>query len=655
MLKEVCGMFGFISISAVFILCILFSSFPVSGAEVYVYVSTATGSDLPGSGSIGSPYASIGYAVAQNPGTASDPVTIRVEAGTYVENLVLTGDQSLLGGYSAGFADRNVEALHYPGNATIIDGNDNGSVIRLNGLEDDTREISGFTIRNGSDSGGGGIYGNESLAAIKYNLIHDNYATNTGGGLNLCDGVMEWNFIYSNTAGGLGGGMGDCYSDMSNCYVYDNRSFSHGGGVALHNTEPITNCYIYNNSSTGDGGGIYNSASNITNCSIYDNDAGGAGGGLSDCDGDIRGSRIYGNTASGSGGGLNLCPSAISNCWIYDNYTGLDGGGLYDCDGNLFNITIYGNEALDDGGGIEGCGGGIANCIFWANTAGDSGDQGSNSSAPSYCCIQDLPAPGGGNFGTDPGLVRPDLSQFHLAAGSSCINTGTNVGLVLDIDGDTRPSGALYDVGADEWTGADSSAPLFDHWMRSVPREGAVYLEWDDAFDFGEPISYVFFGALFTGGHTFTIPVAQTLNTFVDIPLTMGDINHFIVPRAEDCFGNQTSNTDEYVFIPAENLISDVSYNADFEFFMPVRSEAAAPPVPPDGWSASNQDYGAKTTYIGVTTQESYQGSRSAKLDTFGTPIFDDLSIASLVSDLSVALEKDHTYAVSAAVRRSDS
>lgn len=51
-------------------------------------------------------------------------------------------------------------------------------------------------------------------------------------------------------------------------------------------------------------------------------------------------------------------------------------------------------------------------------------------------------------------------SNFHLKAGSAAINTGTNLsayGVSNDFDGDARPQGAAYDVGADEYI--ESVAP----------------------------------------------------------------------------------------------------------------------------------------------------------------------------------------------------
>jgi len=42
-------------------------------------------------------------------------------------------------------------------------------------------------------------------------------------------------------------------------------------------------------------------------------------------------------------------------------------------------------------------------------------------------------------------------SDYKLAFGSPCIDTGTNLGLIMDYFGTTVPKGAGYDIGADEY------------------------------------------------------------------------------------------------------------------------------------------------------------------------------------------------------------
>jgi len=64
-----------------------------------------------------------------------------------------------------------------------------------------------------------------------------------------------------------------------------------------------------------------------------------------------------------------------------------------------------------------------------------------------------------GNIGDAPGLENPGVGDYHLGAGSACIDAGADATewflyhalLATDFEGDERPQGTLWDIGADEW------------------------------------------------------------------------------------------------------------------------------------------------------------------------------------------------------------
>ena len=199
-------------------------------------------------------------------------------------------------------------------------------------------------------------------------------------------------------------------------------------------------------SGSGYGGGLYDCDGTIQYNIISENRVGGAGGGLYDCDGTIQNNVISSNSAFASGIGFGR------------GFGFGGGGGLANCNGIIRNNTIFGNSADDYGGGLSGCTGTIINCIIWQNTA-DQETQLYESSTTSYGCIQDWTGGGTGNISDDPQLVDPEAGDFHLRSYSPCIDGGASIpDLTDDFEGDSRPRGSGYDIGADEFI-SDNSLP----------------------------------------------------------------------------------------------------------------------------------------------------------------------------------------------------
>ncbi len=49
-----------------------------------------------------------------------------------------------------------------------------------------------------------------------------------------------------------------------------------------------------------------------------------------------------------------------------------------------------------------------------------------------------------------PAFVNPAGYNYHIGPGSAAIDAGVNAGVTNDIDGEPRPVGAGFDIGADE-------------------------------------------------------------------------------------------------------------------------------------------------------------------------------------------------------------
>ncbi len=382
---------------------------------------------------------------------------IFVNDGTYYENIDYKG--------------KAVTLLSINGAAnTIIDGGGNGTVVIFGAGESSGAVLDGFTITNGNTVFAGGIYISGSSPIIKNCIITNNTAASEGGGGIYCinssyPAIMDCT-ISNNTANTFGAGIyiKDSSPTITGCTIDSNANNGYdGGGIYCEASSPtISDTAITNNSTLWYGGGIcayYNSSPLITNCEISNNTA-DLGGGIYCLDNSsytLVDSKITGNTAFTLGGGLRINWSSpnITNTIITNN-TSFSGGAVaaYASSPAFLNCTIADNSATDDGGGIYNDSSDltITNCILWGDTAAGSTNEVSllwdGTVDLTYSDID-----GGwtatGNINADPLFVGG--GDYHLSAGSPCIDTGTASGAPSDdIDGDSRPNGNGIDMGADE-------------------------------------------------------------------------------------------------------------------------------------------------------------------------------------------------------------
>jgi len=299
-----------------------------------------------------------------------------------------------------------------------------------------------------------GLYDCQGL--ISGNNIHDNEAS-YGGGLYGCHGTITNNLIHNNSADpsfGYGGGIYYCQGTISNNTVHDN-SAAYGGGISeSHGT--ISDNYVHSNDS------------------VY-------GGGLYNCSGTVERNRIIGNDAT-DGGGFYSSSGTVQNNLIRGNSATDDGGGVYGMHGSFAHNTLYGNTAGAFGGGLSNCNADpFSNNIFRANTA-PVDPQIHNSVDPNYSSIQAWAGGGTGNITSNPMFYSLSTGDFHLAAGSPCINTGNDEGVGDDYDGESRPFGVAPDMGYDEFVDTDEDG-LPDEWEERNnlnPNVSNVGLDSDD-------------------------------------------------------------------------------------------------------------------------------------------------------------------------------
>ena len=65
------------------------------------------------------------------------------------------------------------------------------------------------------------------------------------------------------------------------------------------------------------------------------------------------------------------------------------------------------------------------------------------------------------NVWGDPAFVNPSAGDYHIGLTSAAIDKGVNAGVGDDIDGDPRPQGGGYDIGADEFAGAAPESKIY--------------------------------------------------------------------------------------------------------------------------------------------------------------------------------------------------
>ena len=335
------------------------------------HISTE-GSDEIGDGSEDSPFASIqvGIDATQNHDT------VLVQPGTYVETINYNGKNIVLGSLRLISEDDSYISQ------TIIDGDQDGSVVTFGSGEDSTAVLLGFTIRNGGALNGGGVNCYNASPRVVNCSISGNTATSFGGGL----------FFDVNSK-----------ARIENSIV-DNNDATLGGGIfcEINSDIKITDVIIRGNIATSLGGGFYCTEANPTFNRVL----------------------VEGNSANSFGGvyfhGTENTETFLNNVTIVGN-TAVIGGGL---------ISSHVNTILT-----------VSNCIIWGNSP-DQVYEELGSLSINYSDIQNG-WEGIGNFDEDPLFVDAEVGNFHLESGSPCIDTGDPTS-PLDPDDTRADMGAYY-------------------------------------------------------------------------------------------------------------------------------------------------------------------------------------------------------------------
>ena len=439
---------------------------------------------------------------------------VRIAGGTYTDPggtvAAITKSLILRGGYDPACAALNPTLYH-----TMLDGQWGGSVVSITNAGEVLLEH--LTLTHGDGSGncgsnygcGGGVYATGTDLRMGDCVITNSKGSASGGARGggfyaYAHGhtVEMWgSHVVSNTAAPA--------SSASTEYGYGGGIYIEGGTVSLWENEILDNVGSVNH---GGSGGIHLSdvasadvltntiRGNKANVSIYWS----GGGGLYIIYSSavyVAGNRIEGNWAAslaGYGGGAYVYKSDahLARNLIVSNTTGTMngyGGGVYvfsTTPVTLSNNLIVRNSAATSGGGVcvSRSAAPASRAILVNNTIADNGDTGVVASQYAVLTMTNNivaghttgltvgqiltgtivadhnlfwntsdPITGSNAIVGDPLLT----ADYHLRTGSPAADAGLTIPwLTTDLEGNSRPQGSAYDLGAYEGVTAAVFLPL---------------------------------------------------------------------------------------------------------------------------------------------------------------------------------------------------
>ena len=433
-----------------------------TGGQIWVYKpQIATLYVAPGGNCGGAApcYATVQAAVD----AAGDLDVIKVAAGAYSgvqsrprRDIVTTGvveqvvyiDKTLT--IEGGYMTTNWTTSDPVAHPTTLAAGGQGRVLYITGGGAPT--IEGLHITGGDCAGfggnptcpdcdsGGGVYSWRSPATLRNNRIFANTCASGGGayvvgpdwGPTAPPATIEGNTFSTNTAVyGAGLALAGSSANVTDNLISDNTASRLGGGMEIFLSGPTLRRNIIRSNTADNGGGGIGfqwGDSTLINNVIVDNHVQdwGKGSGLHNKGADIE----------------------MSHNTITRN-TGGDGSALHvvDLEFGLPTVVMTNTIVADQVVGISASGVSTVtvNSILWHNTT--------TQVVKSGAAVVNVSNPHTGNpvFAGD---------GYHLTGSSAAIDQGIAVGVIVDIDGEPRPHGSGFDLGADEFSPNRTYLPL---------------------------------------------------------------------------------------------------------------------------------------------------------------------------------------------------
>jgi hypothetical protein len=380
---------------------------------------------------------------------------------TATQMVVITKSVTIRGGYTISDwtmpdPDANITTLDAQGQGRVLAIVGAGIAPTIEGLHITGGDSSGLGESVYGSDGGAGLFVLYASATISGNHIHGNTGYRGAGvWLQDCTATFRANEVRDNVADWAGAGLWLYRSPatLQGNHVVSNTAI-YAAGIALHQSDATLrgNHVLSNTATSGEGGGVTIGSSKAI----------------------LDGNVVLANRVNDNGGGvfISLSDATLTNNVIADNTANGRGSGLcvQGSSAHLIHNTIARNNGW--GGGLYAASHflGVDSHVMMTNTIVFSHTEGIIASEQNTVTLQatlwqanltDWIGPGtvshvNDHMG-DPAFA-PD--GYHLTLGSAAINAGVGAGVKTDIDGEDRPRGTGYDIGADEFPLRNTYLPL---------------------------------------------------------------------------------------------------------------------------------------------------------------------------------------------------
>ena len=314
--------------------------------------------------------------------------------------------------------------------------------------------LSDNMVRANTSRFGGGAYLQSSAATLTRNDFTDNNAGSSGGGayLDNSGATLSGNNFVSNDAGTHGGGLfltSSSKATVKHNTVLSNTTHNWGGGVHILNSGiPFHHNTVRANTGGARGGGVYleGSAATLGENIFAENQATGDGGALyfRASNASLRNNIIADNQANNAGGGMYAWSANVTlkHNTIARNTSG-DGVGIFtEAPASAKHMTLMNTILVSHTTGIsvtQGCTVTLAGTL-WGEGAWANGQNWGGAGHVTHTL----------DYTGTPDFVAPEAGNYHIGLGSAAINRAIDLGIDQDIDGQARPQGDGYEIGADE-------------------------------------------------------------------------------------------------------------------------------------------------------------------------------------------------------------